>query len=49
MYNDYNPDPSLSNRAVDEARASLGEHDCEAARERGWEMSVEEAVAFALS
>jgi drug/metabolite transporter (DMT)-like permease len=49
VYHYYLPDPSLKERAVAEARAALGDAAFEEARERGREMSFEQAVAFALS
>lgn len=49
VYNFYNPDPALRDRAVDAARVRLGERAFEVARERGWEMTAEESVAYALS
>ena len=41
--------PSLQEHAVDEARAVLGDAAFEEVRERGREMSFEQAVAYALS
>ena len=48
VYNFYNPDPSLQERAVGEARAGLGDAAFEEAREQGREMTFEQAVAYAL-
>jgi tetratricopeptide (TPR) repeat protein len=48
VYNFYNPDPSLQERAVSEARAVLGDAAFEEARERGREMTFEQAVEYAL-
>jgi hypothetical protein len=47
-YNFYNPDPSLQERTVAEARAVLGDAAFEEAQERGREMTFEQAVAYAL-
>jgi PP-loop superfamily ATP-utilizing enzyme len=44
----YVSDPSLQERAVAEARAVLGDATFEEARERGWEMTFEQAVEYAL-
>lgn len=49
VYNFYNPDPSLQERTVAEARAVLGDAAFEEARERGRAMRFEQAVAYALS
>ena len=49
VYNFYNPDPSLRNRAVGEARSRMGEPAFEEAWERGQEMTFEQVVAFSLS
>ena len=48
-YNFYYPVPSLRERAVDEARANLGFAAFDEARERGQAMTLEQAVAYALS
>jgi len=48
-YNFYYPDHSLRERAVDEARANLGFAAFDKARERGRAMTLEQAVAYALS
>ncbi len=48
VHNYYIPDPSLSERAVAEAHAVLGEAAFEEARERGREMTFEQAVEYAL-
>ena len=48
VYNYYVPDPSLRERAVAESRAALGDDAFEEARERGREMSFEQAVQYAL-
>ena len=48
VYNFYQPDPSLRERAVAEAHAVLGEPAFEEARERGREMTFEQAVKYAL-
>ncbi len=48
VYNFYNPDPSLQERALAEARSVLGEAAFEEARERGREMTFEQAVEYAL-
>jgi predicted ATPase len=48
VYNFYQPDPSLRERAVAEARAVLGESAFEGARERGRAMTFEQAVKYAL-
>jgi hypothetical protein len=44
----YKPDPSLRERAVAEARTARGEAAFEQARERGREMTFEQAVEYAL-
>ncbi|HZF58510.1 MAG TPA: hypothetical protein VEZ19_08550, partial [Rubrobacter sp.] len=49
VYNYYVPDPSLRERALATAHTLLGEAAFEAARERGQEMDLEQAVAYALS
>lgn len=49
VYNFYQPDPSLRERAVAEARVILGDAAFEDASERGREMTFEQAVAYALS
>jgi predicted ATPase/DNA-binding XRE family transcriptional regulator len=49
VYNYYVPDPSLRERALATARTLLGEADFEEAKERGQEMDLEQAVAYALS
>jgi hypothetical protein len=49
VYNFYQPDPSLRERAVAEVRAALGEAGLEEAWARGQEMDFERAVAYALS
>lgn len=48
VYNFYNPDPSLRERALEAARAGLGEQGFERSRERGRSMAFEEAVGYAL-
>lgn len=48
VYNFYQLDPSLRERAVAEARATLGDAVFEEARDRGREMSLEQAVEYAL-
>ena len=48
VYNFYQPDPSLRERAVAQARAVLGEPAFEDARERGRMMTFEQAVKYAL-
>jgi hypothetical protein len=48
VYNFYNPDPSLQERIVAEARTVLGDAAFEEMQERRWEMTFEEAVANAL-
>jgi hypothetical protein len=48
VYNYYVPDPALQERAAAEARAVLGDAAFEEARERGREMTFEQAVEYAL-
>ena len=48
VYNFYQPDPSLRERAVAEAHAVLSEPAFEEARERGRAMTFEQAVKYAL-
>jgi hypothetical protein len=48
VYNFYNPDSSVGERAVDEARTVLGNSAFEEARERGRMMTFEQAVEYAL-
>jgi len=48
VYNYYDPDPSLKERAVAEARATLGEAAFEEAWALGREMSFAQAVEYAL-
>jgi hypothetical protein len=48
VHNYYVPDPSLRERAVAEARVSLGDAAFEEAWSRGREMSFEQAVEYAL-
>ena len=48
VYNFYNPDPSLQERAVGEAHAALGDAAFEEAREQGRMMTFEQAVKYAL-
>jgi tetratricopeptide (TPR) repeat protein len=48
VYNFYQPDPTLRERAVAEAYSVLGEPAFEEARERGRGMTFEQAVKFAL-
>ena len=48
VYNFYNPDSALRERAVDEVRAVLGDAAFEEARARGREMDFKQAVAYAL-
>ena len=48
VYNFYSPDPSLQERAVNEARADLGDAAFEEAREQGQAMTFEQAVEYAL-
>ena len=48
VYNFHNPDPSVGERAVDEARTVLGDSALEEARERGRMMTFEQAVEYAL-
>ena len=48
VYNFYQPDPSLRQRAIAEARAVLGDAAFEEARERGREMSFEQAIEYSL-
>jgi predicted ATPase/DNA-binding XRE family transcriptional regulator len=48
VYNFYQPDPTLRERAVAEAHAVLGEPAFEEARERGRGMTFEQAVKYAL-
>jgi non-specific serine/threonine protein kinase len=49
VYNFYNPDPSLQDRAAAEARAVLGDAPFEEARELGREMTFEQAIEYALN
>jgi predicted ATPase len=49
VYNFYNTDPSLQDRAAAEARAILGEAAFEEARGLGREMTFEQAVEYALN
>ena len=49
VYHYYIPDPSLRERAVAEARASLGDEAFEEAWTQGREMTFEQAVAYTLS
>ncbi len=49
VYNFYDPDPHLKERAVSEARAVLGDMAFEEAWERGRRMGFEQAAAYALS
>jgi hypothetical protein len=48
VYNFYRPDSSVGERAVDQARAVLGDAAFEEARERGRMMTFEQAVKYAL-
>ncbi len=48
VYNFYNPDPSLQERALGEARSALSEAAFEEAREQGREMTFEQAVEYAI-
>jgi tetratricopeptide (TPR) repeat protein len=48
VYNFYQPDPSLRERTVAEARAALGDRVFEEAWARGRVMSFDEAVGYAL-
>jgi non-specific serine/threonine protein kinase len=48
VYNFYIPDPSLRERAVAEARASLGDTVFEQARERGRAMTFDQTIEYAL-
>ena len=48
VYVYYEPHRSLYERTVATVRAKLGEEDFEEARERGWAMTFEQAVAYAL-
>ena len=48
VYSYYVPNTSLQERAAYEARAAIGQATFEKARERGWAMSLEQAVANAL-
>ena len=48
VYNFYQPDPSLRERAVAEARTGLGDAGFEEAWARGRGMSFEQAVGYAL-
>lgn len=49
VYNFYVRDSSLREHASARARTELGEAAFEEARERGWAMTFEQAVAYALS
>jgi hypothetical protein len=49
VYNYYKPDRSLYERTTANVRSRLGEEGFEEARERGREMTVEQAVAYALN
>jgi non-specific serine/threonine protein kinase len=49
VYSFYATDPSAQARVVDEARTALGDAAFEQARERGRDMNLDEAVAYALS
>src|SRR3712207_5258158 len=49
VYNYYKPDRSLYERTTATVRSRLGEEGFEEARERGREMTVEQAVAYALN
>jgi predicted ATPase len=49
VYNYYKPDRSLYERTKANVRSWLGEEGFEEARERGQEMTFEQAVAYALS
>ncbi len=48
VYNYYKPDPSLYERTISATRSRLGEADFEAVRAEGWDMTFEQAVAYAL-
>ena len=48
VYNFYQPDPSLRQRAIAEARTVLGDAAFKEARERGQMMTFEQAVAYVL-
>jgi hypothetical protein len=48
VYNYYQPDRSLYERTVAAVRSRLGDAVFEEARERGREMTFEQAVAYAL-
>jgi hypothetical protein len=49
VYVYYEPHRSLYERTVATVRAKLGEEDFEEARERGWAMTFEQAVEYALN
>ena len=49
VYNYYKPDRSLYERTTANVRSRLGEEGFEEARERGREMTVEQAVTYALN
>jgi predicted ATPase/DNA-binding XRE family transcriptional regulator len=49
VYNYYKPDRSLYERTRASVRSRLGEDAYEMARDEGWEMSFELAVAYALN
>ena len=49
VYNFFRPDPSLRQRAEAGARATLGDAVFEEARDWGWAMTFEQAVAWALA
>jgi predicted ATPase len=49
VYNYYKPDRSLYERTTANVRSRLGEEGFEEAQERGQEMTVEQAVAYALN
>jgi predicted ATPase/DNA-binding XRE family transcriptional regulator len=48
VYDYYEPNRSFYQRTVATVRAKLGEEDFEEARERGWAMTFEQAVEYAL-
>ena len=48
VYNFYNPDPSLRQRAEEMTRTGMGPRELERFLERGRFLSLEESVAYAL-